>query len=83
MKFVRWLGAFGESSSLAEAASWERSQVERQVAVEPLWRPEQPEKTKMPHCDRTNSCKTAIILGWIRSLKRREQWLRRHSLKTH
>ena len=38
MKFIRWLGAFGKSSSLAEAASWERSQVERQVAVEPLWR---------------------------------------------
>lgn len=38
MKFVRWLGAFGSGSSLTEAATWEASQVERQVAVEPLHR---------------------------------------------
>jgi len=38
MKFVRWLGAFGQSSeSVAESASWELSQTERQVAAEPLW----------------------------------------------
>lgn len=36
MKFVRWLGAFGSSSSLLEAAFWETSQNERQVAAEPL-----------------------------------------------
>lgn len=35
--FVRWLGAFGKGTSLTEAASWENSQLERQVAVEPLW----------------------------------------------
>jgi hypothetical protein len=38
VKFVRWLGAFGVGSSLTEAVSWELNQVERQVAVEPLWR---------------------------------------------
>lgn len=38
MKFVRWLGAFGSGSSLSEAADWELSQKNRQVAVEPLWR---------------------------------------------
>ena len=38
MKFVRWLGAFRASASLSEAASWELSQVDRQVAVEPLHR---------------------------------------------
>lgn len=35
MKFVRWLGAFGSGSSLSEAAGWELSQTDRQVAVEP------------------------------------------------
>lgn len=38
MKFVRWLGAFGSGSSLSEAAGWELSQTDRQVAVEPLHR---------------------------------------------
>lgn len=38
MKFVRWLGAFGSGSDLNEAADWEQSQIERQVAAEPLWR---------------------------------------------
>lgn len=38
MKFVRWLGAFKKGTSLSEAAGWELSQTERQVAVEPLWR---------------------------------------------
>lgn len=38
IKFVRWLGAFGTGASLSEAASWELSQLNRQVAVEPLWR---------------------------------------------
>lgn len=38
MKFVRWLGAFGSGSSLTEAADWELSQTDRQVAVEPLHR---------------------------------------------
>lgn len=38
MKFVRWLGAFGKGTSLTEAASWEISQVERQVSAEPLCR---------------------------------------------
>lgn len=38
MKFVRWLGAFGSGPSIDEAASWEISQLDRQVAVEPLWR---------------------------------------------
>lgn len=38
MKFVRWLGAFGSSSSLSEAVDWELSQIDRQVAVEPLHR---------------------------------------------
>lgn len=36
--FVRWLGAFGKGTSLSDAAAWEHSQVERQVAAEPLWR---------------------------------------------
>lgn len=36
MKFVRWLGAFGSGSSLSEAAEWELTQTDRQVAVEPL-----------------------------------------------
>ena len=36
MKFVRWLGAFGNGNSLKEAASWEMTQVSRQVAAEPL-----------------------------------------------
>lgn len=36
MKFVRWLGAFGSGTSLFEAAGWELSQIERQVAAEPL-----------------------------------------------
>lgn len=31
---VRWLGAFGSSSSLAESLSWELSQREREVAAE-------------------------------------------------
>lgn len=35
--FVRWLGAFGKGTSLSDAASWENSQLERQVAAEPLW----------------------------------------------
>ncbi len=38
MKFVRWLGAFGTGASLTEAAEWELSQTDRQVAVEPLHR---------------------------------------------
>lgn len=38
IKFVRWLGAFGAGTSLEEAAAWELSQLDRQVAVEPLWR---------------------------------------------
>jgi len=36
MKFVRWLGAFGTGNSLTEAATWEKTQVSRQVAAEPL-----------------------------------------------
>lgn len=36
MKFVRWLGAFGKSESISEAATWELAQTERQVAAEPL-----------------------------------------------
>jgi hypothetical protein len=38
MKFVRWLGAFGQGTSLSDAATWELGQTERQVAAEPLWR---------------------------------------------
>lgn len=38
MKFVRWLGAFGQGSSLVESAVWEMSQTDRQVAAEPLIR---------------------------------------------
>lgn len=38
MKFVRWLGAFGSGTSLSDAAGWELSQIERQVAAEPLHR---------------------------------------------
>jgi len=38
MKFVRWLGAFGRTSSLDDCAAWEQSQTERQVAAEPLYR---------------------------------------------
>jgi len=38
MKFVRWLGAFGSGSSLTDAADWELSQTDRQVAAEPLHR---------------------------------------------
>lgn len=36
MKFVRWLGAFGQGTSLTDAAEWEQSQTARQVAAEPL-----------------------------------------------
>jgi len=36
MKFIRWLGAFGNGNSLSEAARWEVSQTSRQVAAEPL-----------------------------------------------
>ena len=38
-KFVRWLGAFGETRrvhTLSESARWEVSNTSRQVAVEPL-----------------------------------------------
>ena len=38
MKFVRWLGAFGGSSSLYDAGLFEISNKKRQVAVEPLVR---------------------------------------------
>lgn len=38
VKFVRWLGAFGQGTSLTDAAEWELSQTARQVAVEPLHR---------------------------------------------
>ena len=31
---VRWIGAFGKSSSLSESLSWELSQNEREVAAE-------------------------------------------------
>jgi hypothetical protein len=36
--FVRWLGAFGKSSSIHDSAHWEQRQTDRQVAVEPLWK---------------------------------------------
>lgn len=39
VKFVRWLGAFRSNGfSLSESAQWELSQLDRQVASEPLVR---------------------------------------------
>jgi hypothetical protein len=34
---IRWLGAFGKTTSLEDAGVWEYSQTERQVAAEPLF----------------------------------------------
>ena len=37
MKFIRWMGAFRKQDTLETSAAWEITQVDRQVAVEPLW----------------------------------------------
>lgn len=64
MKFVRWLGAFGRGSSLAEAVTFETKKVSRQVAAEPLFRG----RSLIPHAKIglvIDESRSVFVRGWI------------------